>query len=253
MEETMRRMLEACLALAISVACGSSLARAQSPESEAILRTAVTHLHEGHPAQALEELRRGIKKDSKNCYLQHALGATYLELNQPAQAIAAYRKALELNPNYATARNDLGTALLQAGKTAEGKSELLRAFNEPMNARPDVTASNLGQAYLEDKDYANALTWFQTAAQKNKRMPQAYIGTARTLVAQGRMDDAIARLEEGISATAENVDVLFCLGETYYRAGRFGEARTQLERVTKKDPDGAAGRQAAELLQKLTR
>jgi type IV pilus assembly protein PilF len=249
----MRTTLRPALVLTVCLALSTPVAFAQADDAETVFNTALTHLREGHPAQALEEMRRAVKKDPKNPYFQKGLGLTYLKLNQPAQAIAAFRKALDLNPNYADARNDLGTALLLAGKRAEGKSELTRVFSEPMNPRPDLTAVNLGEAYLAENDYASALTWFQTATQKNKRLPEAYIGAAKAYVALNRVDEAITRLEEALSATAENIDVLYALGEAYYRAGRFAEARTRLERVTQKDAASEAGGRAAELLQKLAR
>jgi hypothetical protein len=45
--------------------------------------------------------------------------------------------------------------------------------------------------------------------------------------------------------------MLVALGEAYYRAGRFDEAKPRLETVAAKDPGGPAGRRAAELLQKF--
>jgi Flp pilus assembly protein TadD len=233
-------------------ACGAFV-QAQGSDAEVAFNAGLEHLRQGHPAQALEEMRRATKKEPKNAYFQKGLGLAHLALSQTGDAISAFRKALDLNPRYVDVRNDLGTALLLAGQREEGKRELLRVYSEPFNPRPDITASNIGRAYFEEKDYANALTWFQTSAQKNRRLPDAYCGIGKTLVALGRMDEAITRLEEGLSVTAENVAVLVDLGETYYRAGRFIDARTRLERAVQKDANGAAGQRAAELLKTFPR
>ena len=64
-------------------------------------------------------------------------------------------------------RNDLGTALIVSGKRDEGRGELVRAFNDPTNPTPEISARNLGQAYLEEKDYAKALNWYRSAIEKN--------------------------------------------------------------------------------------
>jgi tetratricopeptide (TPR) repeat protein len=241
--------LAAMLCLAIS----GAVAHAQGSDAEVSFNAGLEHLRQGHPAQALEEMRRATKQEPKNAYFQKGLGQAHLQLGQSAEAIAAFRKALEINPNYVDARNDLGVALLLAGQREEGKRELLKVFGEPFNPRPDITARNIGQAYFDEKNYTDALTWFQTSAQKNRRFSEGYIGISATLVALGRLDEAITQLEEGLSATSENVDVLFALGDTYYRAGRFAEARTRLERVVQKDAAGPSGQRATELLKKFPR
>ena len=43
------------------------------------------------------------------------------------------------------------------------------------------------------------------------------------------------------------------LGEAYYRAGRFTEAKARLEEAARRDPVGASGRRATELLKHLPR
>jgi len=252
-EKTLRAKFWLQLGAALCLAMCASFVRAQGGEADMAFNAGLEHLRQGHPAQALEEMRRAIKKEPKNAYFQKGLGLAHLALNQNSEAISAFRRALEINPSYVDVRNDLGAALLLAGQREEGKRELLRVYSEPFNPRPDITARNVGRAYYDEKDYANALTWFQTSAQKNKRLPDAYVGMGMTLVALGRTDEAIGRLEEGLSATSENVDVLLALGETYYRAGRFVDARPRLERVVQKDANSQAGQRAAELLKNFPR
>ena len=45
--------------------------------------------------------------------------------------------------------------------------------------------------------------------------------------------------------------LLLTLGQAYFKAGRFGEARERLEEAMRKDPAGPAGRAAAEQLKAL--
>jgi Flp pilus assembly protein TadD len=253
MEESMQTSIRLSLAAVLCLALAGTRAIAQGEDAEMIFNVGLGHLRDNRPAQALEELQRAAKKEPKNPYFQKGVGLAHLALRQYPEAIASFRKALELNPYYADARNDLGTALLLSGQRDEGKNELLRAFNDPLNPRPDLTARNLGRAYLDDKAFDTALTWFKTSVQRNRRLSEGYLGIAATLTAQGRVEDAIAGLEEGLSNTADSTDVLVALGEAYYRAGRFAEARTRLERAVKKEAESPAGRRAAELLQNFPR
>ncbi|MBI3932861.1 MAG: tetratricopeptide repeat protein [Acidobacteria bacterium] len=218
-------------------------------DPEIAFSVGLTHLREGRWQLALEELRKAVKQDPKNPYFQKGLGQACLSLNKLGDAEKAFRRALELNPYYVDVHNDLGTTLLLQGKREEGKREYLTAFNDPMNPTPELTARNLGHAYFDEKNYPEALNWFRTCMARNKFYPDCPIRLADTLVVLGQMDDAVAQLEAAHKAMPDELAVTLALGEAYYRAGRFNDARGTLEQVAGKDPAGPHGRRAAELLE----
>jgi len=227
----------------------------------------VMHLREGRVDMALEELKRAVKEDPKNPYFQKGLGLAYaqkakqLERTQPKRApvgewkdaIGCFRKALELNPYYVDVRNDLAAALIGSGDREGGKKEFLGAFAEPTNPTPEMSAYNLGQAYLEEKNYTDAISWFRTSLNRNKGYPDPHIGIAEALIATGRLDEAVAQLEAGAKEIPDDVSLGLALGQAYFKAGRFGEARSSLEEVVRKEPASPVGRAAAEQLKALPR
>lgn len=254
------RLTLCCLVL--SLGAGRLLAQAPKLDGETRFNNGLTHMQEGRLELALNEFKQAIKEDPKNPYFYKGLGVAYSALADRCQddacrqaqlkeAVAAARKALELNPYYVDARNDLGTSLLRSGRREEGRKELISAFNDPTNPSPEITARNLGQAYYEDKNFSEALNWYQTSASRNKAYPDAWLGLADVLVTQGRLDEASRQLEAAVKELSQDLSVSVALGEVYYRAGRFAEARTRLELVAGKDPAGAAGRRAVELLKKF--
>ena len=246
-------------ALAVSFAPGAS---AQvKPDSDGAFNAGLAHLKEGRPGVALEEFRRAVKIDPKNALYYKGLAVAYAQMADmcaPAdegcrqdmlkESIAAARKGLELNPLYVDMHNDLGTALLKAGKRNEGKRELLTAFNDATNPAPEVTARNLGQAAFEERSYTEAVNWFRTSISRNKAYPDPYLGLADSLMATGRPDEALLALEAGAKEAPGSPALLLALGEAYQRVGRLTDARTRLEDAAHKDPTGAAGRRAQELL-----
>ncbi len=228
-------------------------------DGETRFSTGLTHMREGRLELAIEEFKGAIKEDPKNAYFYKGLGIAYQQLadrcrNEACRqaplkdAIAASRKALELNPYYTDARNDLGAALMRAGQREAGKKELITAFSDPTNPSPELTARNLGTAFFEEKNYPEALNWFQSSVSRNKAYPDAWLGMADVLVAQGRVDEAILQLEKAVKELPQEWGILLGLGEAYYRASRFSEARARFETVAGRDPTGPAGRRAAELL-----
>ena len=222
-----------------------------APDAEMRFSTGVMHLREGRVDLALDEFKRAVKEDPKNPYFQKGLGLAYAAKREWKDAIAAFRKALELNPYYVDAKNDLGYALIMSGDREGGKQEFLAAFSDPTNPAPEISAYNLGRAYLEEKNYTEAVNWFRTSLNRNKEYSEAYLLLAETLVASDRADEAVAELEAGVKEVPTDPGLLLALGQAYYKVGRFSEARARLEEALKLDPAGPAGRAAAEQLKAL--
>jgi superkiller protein 3 len=250
MTRTIHRLLPA---LAIVVGALAGPAAAQAPDAEMSFNSGLTHLRENRPQLALEEFKRAVKGDPKSPYFQKGLGLAYTQLGKFDDAIAAFRKALSINPYYVDVRNDLGTALMLAGKRTEGKAEFVAAYNDPTNPSPDLSARNLGQAYLEEKNYTEAANWFRSSINKNKSLVDAHSGLAEALIGLQKPEDAVPVLENALKDVPGDLTLLLSLGDAYYRAGRFTEARARLDEVLKKDPMGPAGKRATEMLKHFPR
>jgi Tfp pilus assembly protein PilF len=251
----MKRCAVPVLAVLVLVLAGTakrSFAQS-SAEAEQRFSTGIMHLREGRLDLALNELKKAVKEDPKSPYFQKGLGLAYAAKREWKDAISCFRKALELNPYYVDVRNDLGAALIGSGDREAGKQELLAAYSDPTNPTAEISARNLGEAYLEERNYDEAMNWFRTSISRNKEYPAAYVGLAQGLIAVGRLDEAIAQLELGVQEAPEDPELLLALGQACGKGGRFAEARTHLEEVVKKDPAGPAGRTAAEQLKTLPR
>lgn len=245
------RMVRAVLAAgALAVA---ATAGAQQQDGEAQFNAGLTHLREGRATLALDEFKKAIRANGKNPYFYKGLGICYMQLKRFPEAVDALRRALQLNPYYVDARNDLGTALLMAGKREEGKTELLAAFNDPTNPTPEISARNLGQAYLEEKRWPDAASWFRSSLGRNPQLIDAHLGLADALLAQNRTDEAVRAMEEALKVAPNEPALLVALGEAYFRAGRFHDAQTRLEEAKAKDRTGAITQKADALLKQFTK
>ena len=232
---------------------GSGLLSAQSfnAEAEARFNVGMTHLREGRIDMAIDTIKQAIKADPKNAFFYSALGTAYAAKQKWNDAIEAYRKALELNPYFSNVRNELGAALILSGKRDEGKKEFLTLFSDPTNPTPEMTARNLGQCYLEEKNYSEALNWYRSSITRAKNYPDAYLGAADALLGLGKLEEAIQTLEAGQREMSDNAQINLALGEVYLKAGRLSEARQRLETAARRDASGLAGRRALDLLKDL--
>jgi Flp pilus assembly protein TadD len=229
----------------------ASAAFAQQQDGEAQFNAGLTHLREGRATLALEEFRKAIRINGKNPYFQKALGICYMQMGRFPEAVDALRRALQINPYYVDARNDLGSALLMAGKREEGKAELLAAFNDPTNPTPEISARNLGQAYLQEKRWPDAASWFRSSLGRNPQLIDAHLGLADALLAQNRTEEAVRAMEDAVKSSPNEPALLVALGEAYFRAGRFHDAQTRLEEAKAKDPTGKASQKADALLKQF--
>ena len=155
-------------------------------------------------------------------------------------------------------RRPLDPAALQALEEALLEADLgLPAVQEAMERLRrgplpgGISARNLGEAFLEEKNYGEAVNWFRTSVNRHKSYADPYLGLADALVGLGRVEEALAQLEIGAKEAPENPGLLLSLGQLYFRVGRFKEARTSLESALKKDPGGPSGRRAGEVLKEL--
>src|SRR5262245_49496322 len=243
-----RRAAVTAVILAALVPAPLALATQSSADAEMRFSTGVMHLREGRVDLALEEFKKAVKEDGKNPYFQKGLGLAYSAKRDWKSAIAAFRRALELNPYYVDVHNDLAAALIGSGDRDAGKKEFLTAYSDPTNPTPEVSARNLGQAYLDEKNYPEAVNWYRTSLNRNKEYPDAYLGIADALSSAGRPEEAVAQLETAVAQMPQEAALQLALGQALLKAGRFGEARARFEEVVRKDPGGQLGRAAADQL-----
>jgi tetratricopeptide (TPR) repeat protein len=242
----------ACTAVALILILSTHAAFGQGPESgEGYFNSGVIHLREGRINLALESFKRAVDADDENPYFRKGLGQAYAARREWKKAIEQFEKALELNPYYVDVRNDLGTALILAGRREQGKEQFLKAYADATNPTPEISARNLGQAYLDEKNYTESINWFRTAIGRNEAYPDPYLGLAEALAATDRLEEAVIILESGVKAAPDDAGLTLALGRAYYQAGRFAEARTRLEQALQMDPSGPIGQAAAAQLQKL--
>ena len=249
---TVKRIEGLAWLVSLVLLAGPALAQL-NPDAEARFAMGVSHLREGRLDMALEDFQKAAKLDPKNPYVMKGLGLAYMGKRKWKDAISAFQKALELNPYYVDVRNDLGTALVLSGDREAGKKEFVAAFGDPTNPTPEISARNLGRAYMEEKNYPEALNWFRTSLNRNKAYGDAYLGIAEALFGLGRHDEMVVQLEAGLKEAPEDPTLQLALGQAYFKVGRFTEARARLEEAVRRDPTGPAGRPAADLLKELPR
>lgn len=140
-------------------------------------------------------------------------------------AIASYEKAIELEPANPVFRTELGKVYLYQGDLA---------------GQVDAKASEEQKAAAEGKAkeiYGKAVEQLTKAVELKADYAPARYNLSLALDRQGKLKEAIGRMEEVVSLDPRDVGVGFQLSLMYYRDDRKDEARRLMASVVSLSPD----------------
>jgi arylsulfatase A-like enzyme/Tfp pilus assembly protein PilF len=141
-----------------------------------------------------------------------------------------------LNETLSRAMDDLG-----AGRTDQALAGLkkLSAINERWY---DIHLL-MGDAYLAKRDFEHAFGEYAAAAVLNPTSAAPPLSTARALIAQGKLDDALRKIDEAARLEPDSSEVALERGRVFERQQQFEKALTEYEtsvRVNASDPRSRA-------------
>ena len=253
--------------LAVMSAGQERASRAGETEVSALLQKAQEALGRNDFAAVVDLLQQVVKARPSETAAWFNLGYAYTELHQPQQAVAPYREAIELDPDLFEARLNLGILLIRLNdpqgalehlaKAATLKPDLPRPhlyygralaltgnaagaetqYQAALRLDPKLTITHydLGQLYLHQKRYLEALAAFEKAL--DAAPAQAKLGMA--LAAEGLQDEAnaAAYFEQYLAARPDDLETRFHLARLYLEAGKNEQAYEGLETVYRAKPE----------------
>lgn len=214
--------------------------------------------------EATEATRRAETKTNRNGeFLQVGLASgnyrvtvTKDKLQQTLPASVSQGRPTELqfqltptsgmSPEQAKAQAELQN--MAAGAIAAMKAgnndEAIRQFNDIVAKVPTCADCyyNLGVAYTNKQQYAEAETAFKKVAELRPTSPDAFTGLANVYNAQKKFDLAAeasskaASLSGGAAGGGASAEATFNQGVILWNAGKFAEAKTQFEAAIAADP-----------------
>lgn len=189
------------------------------------------YMSQGNYTLALKELMAAEQLIPDDPYLQNDLGLAYMGKDRLDLAIQHFKKALILKPNYAPAINNLGTAYLAQQNWDAAIVCFKSITGDLLYATPHYPLSNLGQAYYNQKQYDLAANYYQQALKLEPKFAKAILGLGRTYLAQGKLIEAIALLEEGVKQWPKSPELYSELGAAYTAFKNYPAAAAAYARV----------------------
>lgn len=146
-------------------------------------------------AEAAQQLEASLKLHSQNGDAWATLGNVYLKLNKLPEAASALRNAIEQAPAQPDPHLLLANVLIQQGNAAEAVQErkiaadLMRAH---MNGQRAQVATNSGKSLLAEGKIDEAIVEFRNAIGFDAKYAEAHFGLAEALQKQGKTGEAEA-------------------------------------------------------------
>jgi cellulose synthase operon protein C len=182
--------------------------------SDALLKLGQVQAAEGSVDQALALYQQSIKDHPREISFYILAGEMYESQGNWDQAKSMYQQALNIQPDNPLASNNLAYVMLQQGGNVDVALAMAQTARRGM---PDSSnaADTLGWAYFQKGVYQSAIDMFQESIRLNER--------------RGASDDAT---------------VHYHLGLAYEKANQPVQARQQLERALKINPNNNDARKA---------
>lgn len=182
--------------------------------SDALLKLGEVQAAQGSVSQALALYQQSIKDHPREIAFYILAGEMYESQSDWNDAKGMYQKALEIQPDNPLASNNLAYVMLQQGGNVDVALAMAQTARRGM---PDSSnaADTLGWAYFQKGVYQSAIDMFQESLRLNEK--------------KGAADDPT---------------VHYHLGLAYEKANQPAQARQQLERVLKINPNNNDARKA---------
>jgi serine/threonine-protein kinase len=186
-------------------------------------------------AKAMTAARRAVRLDPQSGEAHCALAAAQLFWERDYQASgASYTRGLELNPNQTQGRCWYGLFWYHwiGGHTREGVAEVRRAFAaDPLSP---YTASVMALSLASGGESAEGVRYGRLAVERAPEALLSHWSLGMALQWDGRLEEAIARLEVSVNLVNRSAFSLSYLAGAYALAGRAVDARAVYQELQDK-------------------
>ncbi|QQS10728.1 MAG: tetratricopeptide repeat protein [Rhodospirillales bacterium] len=203
--------------------------------------------------------RRAVKRDPDEAMLHFNVGAAQHRQGKIDEAIRTWRQTLRLRPDYHEARLRLAGVCADREDFAAAETEfraLIAALDRPeateglspeavkqMWQRRAMAQAGLGYALFRLDRAAEALAPFDAALAAidatSPEWPGIQGDRGLALASAGRLDDALAAIDEALAAAPGNARLHHSRGHVLHHAGRLEESEPSFLKAIELDPASA--------------
>ena len=188
-----------------------------SEKSQVLASRALVEFHAGRYQQALNFLDQALTDDPTDASARYYRAAVRARLDDYPGAIVDLQAVLEVQPNF------------------------------------DQAALDLGVAFIETKQYSEALPWLEQAQRSSALEARASLFLGIASLRCGQLEKAQTNFERAAKDPEQQLAARYYEGVTAYQTGNWSRAAESFDYVVNTSPDTSMGREAAAFLVKLGR
>lgn len=205
---------------------------------DALHLLALIKLETGHPAAAVEPLKKALEDRSDSSELLALLGTAYRRDGRLEEAVGAFEKAVALDPDQAGVLYNFGNALRDVGRLEDAAKK----FQKAAAIDPGFTDArfNLGNVFhLLDRQH-EAAEIFEELVAANPSDIEAHWKLGFALVRLGRPEDAVPVYNKAIAVDPNNAETHDFLGGALKKMGKLDEAAGSYRNALSIDPNSVS-------------
>jgi tetratricopeptide (TPR) repeat protein len=208
-------------------------------EAHKILGRTLTIIGRFDAAQVEFEQAIRYKPDSAESH--YNLGKLFSMQDNWEPARTAFQAALRIDPGYLEALDGLGFALEALGDDAGAiaKYQEAIALNQARGGTFAAAHVNLSAYYNRTGDPAKAFEYARQAIALDPASDRAWFQKAKADERQGRLNDAVAALNEAISRNSRASSYYYVLAGIYRRLGWTDDSKSALEHYKRLEQESA--------------
>jgi len=198
---------------------------------------AIGHAKETADTQAVSKLESALIQaavDHPEPYFE--LAEMQVKLGRVEDAEKSYRRVIELDPEYVQAYNNFGNMLADTGRPEEAVRFLRKAIELDEGYSAD-SYNNLGLAYIDMQQFAEAEQSFLKAAKANIFFADAHLNLGTLYFQQAKYAEAVKAFQQTLSIDPGVLKARSNLGIALLALGRIEEGVGYLEQVAEADDD----------------
>ncbi|WP_456392984.1 SPOR domain-containing protein [Persephonella sp.] len=234
----MRRFLLFFTAVAVLI-LGSCAPRQQMPEKEQVqnamyyYKIGLSYLNSGNNSQALYYLNKAYSIDPNNPEILNALGIAYSNVGEYKKAKEFLLKAIEKDPDRAETYTNLGTILAKEKQYEKALWYFQRAVENPSYMKKDLVFYNMALIYKQMGNLKLYEENLKKALSYNSFLLPAYVALGDFYLQQKKYQDALAVYLSAKDKGLVSPYIYLGLGKVYYHLGEYEKAKEYLIKAKK--------------------
>jgi tetratricopeptide (TPR) repeat protein len=166
--------------------------------------------------------------------LKYMIGKSYYELENYGQAQKYLTVALQENPRHLQSVTLLGKVLIELSNYKQA----IEVYNKTLQLDPNnyQLTYELGLLYYTMNDYKQSIKYFEDAAVKGYKPDLDYYENLGLAYLDVDLNKGVATLEKVLQNKPGDADILFQIGQSYFKTGKYQEAANTYYKVYENNP-----------------